>query len=118
MMRVGEPELEIIKETQNDIIIYRPKGHLNSNNAWEFEQTLFQEISKGPINMVVDFKYLDYISSAGIRVILKATKTIKRQDGRIMLCCMHHYVKEVFEISGVGSLLPIAATVDEALKAF
>ena len=110
--------MEIIKETQNGIIIYRPKGHLDSNNAWEFEQKLFQEISDEPINMVVDFKYLDYISSGGIRVILKATKTIKHKEGRIMLCCMHHYVKEVFEISGVGSLLPIATTVDEALKAF
>ena len=118
MMRLGGPELEIIKDTQNGVIIYRPKGHLNSNNAWEFEQTLFQEISTGSINMVVDFKYLDYISSAGIRVILRATKTIKRKDGRIMLCSMHHYVKEVFEISGVGSLLPIVATVDEALEAF
>ena len=68
--------------------------------------------------MVVDFKYLDYISSAGIRVILKATKAVKLRNGQIMLCCMHHYVKEVFEISGVGSLLPITATIDEALEFF
>ena len=110
--------MEIIKETQNGIIVYRPKGHLDSNTAREFEQKLFEEILNEPINLVVDFKYLDYISSAGIRVILKATKAVKHRDSRIMLCCMHHYVKEVFEISGVGSLLPIVATIDEALNAF
>ena len=110
--------MELIKETQNSVIIYRPKGHLDSTNAREFEQRLFEEISNGPIDMVVDFKCLDYISSAGIRVILKATKAIKRKDGRIILCCMHHYVKEVFEIAGFDSFLPIVATMDEALNSF
>ena len=75
-------------------------------------------ISDGSKNMVVDFKDLDYISSAGLRVILKATKAIKREDGRIMLCSMQDYVKEVFEIAGFDSFLPIVATLDDALKAF
>ena len=69
-------------------------------------------------DMVVDFRDLDYISSAGLRVILKATKAIKREDGRIMLCSMQDYVKEVFEIAGFDSFLPIVATMDDALKSF
>jgi anti-sigma B factor antagonist len=68
--------------------------------------------------LVVDFKDLDYISSAGLRVILKATKAIKREDGRIMLCSMQDYVKEVFEIAGFDSFLPIVATMDDAIKSF
>ena len=55
---------------------------------------------------------------AGLRVILKATKTLKREDGRIMLCSMQDYVKEVFEIAGFDSFLPIVPTMDDALKAF
>ena len=74
--------------------------------------------NSGRENMVVDFKDLDYISSAGLRVILKATKAIKREDGQIMLCSMQDYVKEVFEIAGFDSFLPIVATIDDALKAF
>ena len=114
----GGPSLEIIKETQNDIDIYRLKGHLDSNTAQEFEQKIFQAISNGSKNMVVDFKHLDYISSAGIRVILKATKAVKRKDRRLVFCSMHDYVKEVFEISGVGSLLSIYEPIDDALKTF
>jgi anti-sigma B factor antagonist len=68
--------------------------------------------------MIIDFKDLDYISSAGLRVILKATKAIKREDGQIMLCSMQDYVKEVFEIAGFDSFLPIVATMDDALNAF
>jgi anti-sigma B factor antagonist len=65
---------------------------------------------------VIDFKELDYISSAGLRVILKATKAVNREEGKIMLCAMQDYVKEVFEIAGFDSFLPIVTTMDEALK--
>ena len=110
--------MEIIEEKQSGINIFRLNGRLDSNTSQGFEQKLFEAISDGNKSMVVDFKDLDYISSAGIRVILRATKAIKRKDGQIMLCCMHDYVKEVFDISGVGSLLSIVATLDDALQSF
>ncbi|MEJ2102217.1 MAG: STAS domain-containing protein [Desulfobacterales bacterium] len=68
--------------------------------------------------MIIDFKNLDYISSAGLRVILKAAKALKREDGKIMLCDMQDYVKEVFEIAGFDSFLPIVSKMDDALQAF
>jgi len=110
--------VEIIEEIQDDINIYRLKGRLDSNTAQGFEQKLFQAISDGSKRMIVDFKDLSYISSDGIRVILIATKAIKREEGQIMFCCMRDYVKEVFEIAGIGSLLPVVATMDDALKVF
>jgi anti-sigma B factor antagonist len=68
--------------------------------------------------MIIDFKDLDYISSAGLRVILKATKALKREEGKMMLCDMQDYVKEVFEIAGFDSFLPIVGTMNDALQAF
>ena len=110
--------MDIIEEKQSDIYIFKLNGRLDSNTSQGFEQKIFQAISDGSKNMVVDFKDLDYISSAGLRVILKATKALKRDDGRIMLCSMQDYVKEVFEIAGFDSFLPIVATMDDALKSF
>jgi len=110
--------MEIIEEMKNDINIYRLDGRLDSNTSLGFEQKIFQAMSDGSKNMIVDFKDLEYISSAGLRVILKATKALKREDGRIMLCSMQDYVKEVFEIAGFDSFLPIVATMDDALKSF
>jgi len=104
--------MDIIEEKQGGINIFKLNGRLDSNTSQGFEKKLFQAISDGSKTMVVDFKDLDYISSAGLRVILKATKAIKREDGRIMLCSMQDYVKEVFEI------LPIVATMDDALDSF
>ena len=110
--------MEIIEEKQGGINIFKLNGRLDSNTSQGFEKKLFQAISDGSKTMVVDFKDLDYISSAGLRVILKATKAIKREDGRIMLCSMQDYVKEVFEIAGFDSFLPIVATMDDALDSF
>ncbi len=110
--------MEIIEEIQSGINIYRLKGRLDANTAQRLEEKLFQAISDGSKRMIVDFKDLNYISSDGLRVILRVTKAIKREEGQIMLCCMRDYVKEVFEIAGLGSLLPIVATMEEALKAF
>ncbi|MES0340668.1 MAG: hypothetical protein ABUK15_11555 [Anaerolineales bacterium] len=50
--------------------------------------------------------------------MLKATRALKREDGKIMLCDMQDYVKEVFEITGIDSFLPIVGSMDDALNAF
>jgi len=110
--------MEIIEEKQDMISIFKLNGRLDSNTSQGFEKKIFDAISDGSINMIVDFKDLDYISSAGLRVILKATKALNREKGKIMLCAMQDYVKEVFEIAGFDSFLPIVATMDDALKAF
>ena len=110
--------MEIIAEMQNDINIYRLIGRLDTNTSPGFEKKLFQAISDGSKNMVVDFKDIDYISSAGLRVILKAFKALQREDGRIMLCSMQDYIRELFEITGIDAVVPIVANIDDALKAF
>ena len=110
--------MEIVELKEGAVNTFRLQGRLDSNTSQSFEKRLMDAISDGAKNVIIDFKELDYISSAGLRVILKATKTIKRQDGKIMLCSMQDYVKEVFEIAGFDSFLPIVPTMDDALKAF
>ncbi len=110
--------MEIIEGMQNDINIYRLIGRLDTNTSPRFEQKLFQAISEGAKNMVVDFKDIDYISSAGLRVILKAFKALQREDGRIILCSMQKYVREIFKTTGIDNFVLILDTMDQALKAF
>jgi len=106
-----------ITETKHDqYSIFKLNGRLDSNTAMGFEQKLFESIENGTQRLILDFQDLDYISSAGLRVILKATKNLKTSEGKLVLCAMQDYVKEVFEISGFDSFLPIEATLDDAVK--
>ena len=110
--------MEVIEEIQEDINIYRLKGRWDSNTSQRFEGKLFQAISEGSKKIIVDFKYLDYISSAGLRVIFKANKAITSEGGRIIICSMQKFARELFEITGIDSFVPILNTMDEALKNF
>ena len=110
--------MEIIEEKQSGINIFKLNGRLDSNTSQGFEKKVFQAIDDGSKSLIIDFGQLEYISSAGLRVILKATKAIKREEGKMMLCDMQDYVKEVFEIAGFDSFLPIVGTMDDALQSF
>jgi anti-sigma B factor antagonist len=110
--------MEIIEENQGGVNIFKLNGRLDSNTSQGFEKKIFQAIEDGSNSMIIDFKDLEYISSAGLRVILKATKALKREEGKMMLCDMQDYVKEVFEIAGFDSFLAIVGTMDDALQAF
>lgn len=110
--------MEITERQHGDISIFSLSGRLDSNTSPDFEKRLSEVIRQGTRRLVVDFGALDYISSAGLRVILKTTKDIKRAEGLLVLCAMKDYVREVFEIAGFDSFLPISTSLEDALKQF
>lgn len=108
--------MEIIERKQDNISIFQLKGHLNSNTSPELEKKINEAIQGEAYLMIIDFENLDYISSAGLRVILKTTKELKRNDGQLVLCALQDYVKEVFEIAGFDTFLLIVPNMPEALQ--
>lgn len=108
--------MEISQRTEGDARIIEVEGRLDSTTSPEFEETLFDAIRNGTRRVIIDCGALGYISSAGLRVILKAAKDLKRSEGRLDLCALQDYVREVFEISGFDSFLPIHPSVDEAMR--
>ena len=107
--------MEIIEMKENDVNIFKLHGRLDSNTSPTLEKKLADAIQNGAKSMVIDFENLDYISSAGLRIILKTTKDLKRSQGNIVLCSMQDYVKEVFEIAGFDTFLSITPNMEQAL---
>ena len=110
--------MKILEEQHDGINVFKIKGRLDSKTSTEFEEKIIEASKGGAKSMIFDFKNLEYISSAGLRVILKATKEIKKINGLIVLCSMQDYVREVFEIAGFDTFLTIEETFDDALKKF
>jgi anti-sigma B factor antagonist len=100
------------------IVVLSLIGRLDSNTSDEFERMLLEKVHEGETRFVLDFEELDYISSAGLRVLLKATKELKKTSGRLCLCSIRDYIREVFDMSGFSSFLPIHPDVQESLKGF
>ncbi|MBT8365610.1 MAG: STAS domain-containing protein [Deltaproteobacteria bacterium] len=108
--------MDINHVKEGEITIVTIKGRLDAAAALVADKAI-KEILKGDcLRMLFDFSTMDYLSSGGLRVILGAAKELKRKQGQIVLCCLSEYVKEIFEISGFNSLIPITDTVDSGIK--
>lgn len=108
--------MEIIQKEENGIVFVTIKGRLDADSALEAEKTVENALEGDIDRMLFDLGALDYLSSAGLRVLLSAAKEIKRRDGKIVLCSLTQFVKEIFEVSGFESLIPIADSVDSGVK--
>lgn len=106
--------MEISEEKKEGHYVFKMNGRLDSNTSPDFEQKIFNAIDDGNVNLIVDCGQLDYITSAGLRVLNKTAKRLKREEGKIVLCAMEDYVREVFEIAGFDSFLPIVETMEDA----
>ncbi len=74
--------------------------------------------NQGATKLVVNFEKLDYISSAGLRILLAAAKQLKGNSGELRICSLNETVKEVFDISGFTTILTVTKTEPEALEGF
>jgi len=101
---------------ENDTTIFALSGRLDSHSAPQFEKQVQDYLTSPAGNLVLNFNNLDYISSAGLRIILNTAKAYKPTQYRFITCSMQDHVQEVFEISGFDSFITICATVDESLE--
>ena len=88
-----------------DEIILELTGRLDTTTAPALDKTIGENIS-GIKNLVLDFKGLEYISSAGLRVLLSAQKKMK-QIGSMKVINVCEEVMEVFEMTGFADILVI-----------
>ena len=109
--------MEIVEAgREKNVKIVSVKGALDALSAPEFEQSLSAFIDEGDINFIVDFGELEFISSAGLRSILRIGQTLKTKQGQIRFCGLQEQAAKVFKISGFSSLIPVHQSVAEALE--
>ncbi len=73
-------------------------GSLDSNTAPDLQQSIDTEITDSVSATILDFKDLDFLSSAGLRVIFKAKKFMENNDGKFLMVNLQPQIKKVFEI--------------------
>jgi len=84
-------------------------GRVDSATAGALEKSIIPLFDTPERHVIADLAALEYISSAGLRVILMAAKRAKQAKARFVLCGMPPHVREVFEISGFLKILEVAA---------
>lgn len=101
---------------QGDITILQLQGRLDSASAPDTDRQLAKLIEGGILQIVLDLSGLEYVSSAGLRVFLSAAKRMKLAHGKLALSNPAPQVKQVFDMAGFSTILPIFTTLEEAVK--
>ena len=95
-----------INKTQNGSeLIVKVEGRLDTTTAPDLEQEM-KESLEGITDLVMDFSDLEYISSAGLRVLLSAQKTMNKQ-GNMKVTGVNDTIMEIFEVTGFSDILTI-----------
>ncbi|MBE7057932.1 MAG: STAS domain-containing protein [Ruminococcaceae bacterium] len=97
--------MNINKAINERELIIALEGRLDTATAPELEAKLNQSLN-GIEKLVFDFAALDYLSSAGLRVLLSAQKTMNKQ-GKMIVRNVNETISEIFEVTGFSNILTI-----------
>ena len=97
--------LKITKQADGSTLTVKVEGRVDSNTAVELDRALNGALD-GITKLILDFERLEYISTAGLRALLIAQKTMNQQ-GTIVIRNVLAAVKEIFEVTGFTDMLMI-----------
>ena len=110
--------MDISNESIGGVAVVSIRGNLDTNTAPQAQQHLDSLLSGGDDRILVDFEALDYISSAGLRVLLATAKKLRGSGGALRLCALNETVTEIFEISGFSTIFSLFDSREKALEGF
>jgi len=97
--------MTISKELQDHALTVKVEGRIDTNTSPDLEMELKESLD-GVEELIFDFQGVDYISSAGLRVLLSAQKTMNKQ-GTMKLTNVRSEIMEIFEVTGFTDILTI-----------
>jgi len=97
--------MTIEKKFNDDSLVLVLTGRLDTTTAPDLEKEI-QDSTRGVKKLTLDFKNLEYISSAGLRVVLGAQKLMSKQ-GEMNLVNVSDAIKDIFEMTGFSEILNI-----------
>jgi len=108
--------MTVVSRQSGSVMVVTPQGRFDTNGGPEVERVLADHIERGARQIVLDLSQIEYISSIGLRVILKTVMAMIRKGGKVVLCGGNDQVRTVFELSGVMIMSLHAPTLDKAIS--
>ena len=110
--------MEINTREANGVVVVDLVGKLDTQTSAMASDSLTKIAEGDNAKILVNLENLEFISSSGLRVLLRAAKQVKATEGAIKVCTATGVVKEVMEISGFDGLLDMHESESDALASF
>ena len=95
------------------VMVVSPIGAIDASTYTIFEDKVDQALEEAPNVIIFDMEFADYISSTGIRVLLKTKKTLKETSGKMVFMNLQPQIKKVFDILQAIPTLKVFASIQE-----
>lgn len=113
-------KMEFTSQKVSDVILIKVQGRIDHNTAKDFEKMLKphldQCIEGDPKKIIIDLNGVDFMTSAGLRVLMIAAKICKKQKAEIAVAALQPIVQEIFKISRFDLVLKTFTTVQSAFE--
>ena len=110
--------MNISSREVGDAIVVMVEGNLDTNTSPDAQNYLDQLVNSGSQKILISFESTNYVSSAGLRVVLATAKLLSKNGGDLRLCSLSSTVHDVFEISGFTTILNVFDSEKEAIESF
>lgn len=107
--------MQIAEVRQDGVDVLAPVGRIDTTTVSALEARLAPVLAAACPRVVVDFSDVEYISSAGLRLLLLAARRVQSGDGRLALCGLGGPVRQVFQLAGFLPLFTIRDTRQAAI---
>ncbi len=111
-----EKSMQIDINDQSNALIVSVAGKMDAITAPKLEKAISKDVEGAEKSIILNFENLNYISSAGLKVVLYSAKQLKINQQDLLISGLNGAVKNIFELSGFSSIFKIFKTVEDALK--
>ncbi|MGH8634431.1 MAG: STAS domain-containing protein [Burkholderiales bacterium] len=109
--------MDLSEEKVGGVTVVEVKGRIDSTTAPALGERLTASLAAPKVRVVLDLSRLEYISSAGFRILLLAAKRADVAGSRFVLCGVSGKVRQLFDLGGFIDLFTIAGSRDEGIAA-
>ena len=110
--------MQITESIDQGVAVLEVSGRIDAATAEQFKQKLLATIGDRPIRLALDFAQVVYVSSIGLRVLVVTAKRIAAVRGKMVFCGLTGPVREVFELAGFASVVPVFPDRTAAVASF
>ncbi|HUW34522.1 MAG TPA: STAS domain-containing protein [Planctomycetota bacterium] len=110
--------IEKLQANDKSVQIVKVDGYLDAHTFPGLERVLQKLMNEGERHIILDFATLDYISSAGLGLLLGVHRLTSQQMGGLKIINMQEPVHRVFDVLGFSRVIEVCASRDAAIEAF
>jgi anti-sigma B factor antagonist len=107
--------MDVSFKTSENIVIITIEGSIDSKTAGVLQSQILGKVSETN-NVLLDLYKVDFVSSAGLRVLLLIYRQIKSKNGKVILVGVSDEIRDVMSMTGFINFFRIADTIDSALN--